>query len=536
MLLNEYKRNFFRLLNEGAAEMYRDSYYPEVDDYILEKIIEIDPESNGDDLSDFGKLLLKLNPQMSDFEQLRKDIDIFAKAVRNGAEVPDVKTVEELHYAAVDLANSNAHMTGDEVNAQEESLECPTVYSDGEYRVIDICNKDASQRGKIYVILKGSEKFSVIRMGSRLRITDAQDENVSKDMFPQEMLTVLTGVNESKNVRLSENELMNMLVEAVENKMSQSKKVNEAIIGSPEYFHNILTGSEKDTTVSGGRKGYSSGRKRGRKGYNVYRDFKHKLQLSCVLENYDIEIKNYRIEVTSKYIIECYDCYFTTDMTDYSKEDFIELKENIQNSAISKLNIDNNDFFIRFLNKHLLQIRIKRDKPTDMNESRLKKMISEAVKKSINEIMTGGPLRFSNDIVYGGKDWVIVKPSCWESSCVYGNDTHWCISSKVEDHKRFWDMYSENGEFYFLISKNGNRKYALYFGENGENIFLDATDREIEMPVLSEIGVEEEGVYEYFDSVHHLEDLGDDAGYDSELYENLSSDDVDDYDYDMYVK
>lgn len=248
MLLNEYKRNFFRLLNEGAAEMYRDSYYPEVDDYILEKIIEIDPESNGDDLSDFGKLLLKLNPQMSDFEQLRKDIDIFAKAVRNGAEVPDVKTVEELHYAAVDLANSNAHMSGDEVNAQEESLGCPTVYSDGEYRVIDICNKNAaayyckgtmwiwgandgnmfdqySQRGKIYVILKGSEKFSAIRMGSRLRITDAQDENVSKDMFPQEMLTALTGVNESKNVRLSENELMNMLAEAVENKMSQSKKV-----------------------------------------------------------------------------------------------------------------------------------------------------------------------------------------------------------------------------------------------------------------------------------------------------------------------
>lgn len=171
-----------------------------------------------------------------------------------------------------------------------------------------------------------------------------------------------------------------------------------------------------------------------------------------------------------------------------------------------------------------------------LTESKLKKMISEAVKKSINEIMTGGPLRFSNDIVYNGNDWVIVKPSCWESSCIYGNDTHWCISSKVKYHKRFWDIYSENGEFYFLISKNGNRKYALYFGEDGENIFLDATDREIEMPVLSEIGVEEEGVYEYFDSIHQLEALGDDAGYDSELYESLSSDDVDDYDYDMYVK
>lgn len=251
MLLNEYKRNFFRLLNEGAAEMYRDSYYPEVDDYILEKIIEIDPESNGDDLSDFGKLLLKLNPQMSDFEQLRKDIDIFAKAVRNGAEVPDVKTVEELHYAAVDLANSNAHMSGEEVNAQEKSLGCPTVYSDGGYRVISICNQEAavfygkgtmwiwsandgkmfdqySQKGKIFVILKGSEKYSVIKMGSRLRITDTQDEIVDKNMFPQEMLSAITNINESKSVILSEKELMNMLVEAVEKKMSQSKKLSEA--------------------------------------------------------------------------------------------------------------------------------------------------------------------------------------------------------------------------------------------------------------------------------------------------------------------
>lgn len=243
MILNEYKRTFFRLLNEGAAEMYRDAYYPEVDDYILEKIIEVDPESNGDDLSDFGKLLLKIKPQMSDFAQVKEDIAIYAKAARNGVDVPDVKTVEELHYAAVDLANSNAHMSGDELNAQEESLGCPTVYNNGGYRVIDICNKDAaahyakgttwiwganngemfdqySQRGKIYVIIKGNEKFSAIRLNNnRLRITNTQDDSVDKSQFPQEMLTALMGVNESKNVRLSENELMDMLVEAVENKM-----------------------------------------------------------------------------------------------------------------------------------------------------------------------------------------------------------------------------------------------------------------------------------------------------------------------------
>lgn len=353
--------------------MYRDSYYPEVDDYILEKIIEIDPESNGDDLSDFGKLLLKLNPQMSDFGQLRKDIEIFAKAVRNGAEVPDVKTVEELHYAAVDLANSNAHMSGDEVNAQEESLGCPTVYSDGEYRVIDICNKDAaayygkgtmwiwgandgnmfdqySQRGKIYVILKGSEKFSAIRMGNRLRITDAQDENVSKDMFPQEMLTALTGVNESKNVRLSEKELMDMLVEAVENKLNK-----------------ISNNFEKD--------------------------------IKCSFEN-----------------------------------------------------------------------------------------------------------------------WLIVKPSSWESSCFYGKDTEWCISMPISHSERIWEKYCKLGVFYFLINNSTNEKFAFFFSKDGfeHDEFIDSKGEEIySYHTLEDIGCDDTSAYEFFDNLGLLERLEDDGTIES---------------------
>lgn len=407
MLLNEYKRNFFRLLNEGAAEMYRDSYYPEVDDYILEKIIEIDPESNGDDLSDFGKLLLKIKPQMSDFAQVKDDIAIYAKAVRNGVDVPDVKNVEELHYAAVDLANSNAHMSGDELNAQEESLGCPTVYNNGGYRVIDICNKDAaahyakgttwiwganngemfdqySQRGKIYVIIKGNEKYSVIRLNNnRLRITNAQDDSVDKSQFPQEMLTALMGVNESKNIRLSENELMNMLTEAVEKKMAQKKK-------------------------------------------------------------------------------------------------------------------------------------------KQLTESKIKKMVSEAVRKSINEIMTGGPLMYSNDIKYVGDEWVIIKPSSFESAHIYGDGTQWCISAS----KRHWEAYAENGEFYFLITKNRDRKYIIYFSDRGA-YFNDADNNDIEQPVLQNIGIEDKGVYDFFNNIGKLHMLGEDLG--------LTEDDVDDYDYDLYV-
>lgn len=244
MILNEYRRNFYRLLNEGAAEMYRDSYYPEVDDYILEKIIEIDPDSNGDNLSEYGKLLLKLNPSMSDFAQLKQDIEIYAKADKNGVEVPEVKTVEELHYAAVDLSNANAHMSQDEISTMKQGLG-DTVFEDGNFKVYRITNSNAarefgkgtmwiwaanggkmfdeySQRGGIFVIetAKG-DRYSAIKMGKRLRITDTQDENVDKSKFPSELLNSLMGeMSESKKVKMSKKELINFLTEAVVRKIN----------------------------------------------------------------------------------------------------------------------------------------------------------------------------------------------------------------------------------------------------------------------------------------------------------------------------
>ena len=35
MDINNITRNFYRFLNEGRAEAFRDAYYPEIDDYIL---------------------------------------------------------------------------------------------------------------------------------------------------------------------------------------------------------------------------------------------------------------------------------------------------------------------------------------------------------------------------------------------------------------------------------------------------------------------------------------------------------------------
>lgn len=474
MLLNEYKRNFFRLLNEGAAEMYRDSYYPEVDDYILEKIIEIDPESNGDDLSDFGKLLLKLNPQMSDFKQLRKDIEIFAKAVRNGVEVPDVKTVEELHYAAVDLANSNAHMSGDEINAQEESLGCPTVYSDGEYRVIDICNKDAaayygkgtmwiwgandgnmfdqySQRGKIYVILKGSEKFSAIRMGSRLRITDAQDENVSKDMFPQEMLTALTGVNENKNVRLSENELMDMLVEAVENKMLNNSNNNNM--------------SKIKLTESRLKKMISEAVKKAINEIAI-NDAYTKFYQDIPQEDFDkivstLQSGNDNLLPETKWVLNL-----------YKRDSSVMMDLPKVNNIIKFFNRAKQRGMIKGMEGDLNRYKSISELGRFVNSLKMDDVMSPTRSEVRNYNNTNG----KNEIetVYQDGEWQVIIPKTFAASCYWGKGTSWDTAHRIQG-ERYFDYYSNMSPLYIFVNKQTGEKYQ-YHNEVG---LIDSNDHEV---------------------------------------------------------
>lgn len=220
------RRTFYRFLNEGKAEMYRDAYHPDIDDYILNKIIEIDPMSNGDDVSEYGKLLMKLKPSQSDIKQVGEDIAIYAKAVENGADVPemgDIKTIENLHYIAVDIINAKLHLNSDEMKSQEENFNCPLIFNDGGFKVLEI-NSDESaeyygggtmwpwagkssngtmfaqfgQGGKIYVIINETDgsKYSVMKRGSRLRITNTDDELVDKSIFPQELISVINSINE----------------------------------------------------------------------------------------------------------------------------------------------------------------------------------------------------------------------------------------------------------------------------------------------------------------------------------------------------
>lgn len=226
MEINEIRRTFYRFLNEGKAEAFRDAYYPEVDDYILNKIIEIDPESNGDDLSEWGKLLLKFNPTQSDIQQAGEDIAILAKATKVGKNVPNIsgiRSLEDLHYIAVDIANEKADMSDDEIQTQENSLNCPVVFDDGNFKVLEINTPECaehygkgtmwpwaaqgadggmfqqlSQRGKIFVVKNNTDNamYSLVKMGSRIRLTDVNDESLDKSVLPQELLATIMNINE----------------------------------------------------------------------------------------------------------------------------------------------------------------------------------------------------------------------------------------------------------------------------------------------------------------------------------------------------
>ena len=287
----EIRRTFFRFLNEGKAEMFRDAYYPEIDDYILNKIIEIDPESNGDDVSEWGKFIMKLKPTQSDIQQAGEDVAILFKARELGTEIPDLSSIqsfEDLHYIAVDIANSKGNMSADEIQNKEESLNCPIVFDDGGFRVLEMNSpecaehygkgtmwpwagqssegtmfQELSQRMKIYVVKNENDGnlYSLLKMGNRVRITNTNDEPVDKSMFPQEMITTIMNLNESTFdfYRQEDDESMyEQIAEGIVNALPENFNKTEGEIGNNDIknamnrvYSSIDNEDELDTKVKG---------------------------------------------------------------------------------------------------------------------------------------------------------------------------------------------------------------------------------------------------------------------------------------------
>lgn len=63
--------------------------------------------------------------------------------------------------------------------------------------------------------------------------------------------------------------------------------------------------------------------------------------------------------------------------------------------------------------------------------------------------------------LYEDSNYLIVKPLTYQSSCVYGKETKWCIASR--DTSGHWDNYIKNSLFVFVINKKSkDPKYSKF--------------------------------------------------------------------------
>jgi hypothetical protein len=63
--------------------------------------------------------------------------------------------------------------------------------------------------------------------------------------------------------------------------------------------------------------------------------------------------------------------------------------------------------------------------------------------------------------IYEDSNYLIVQPLTHNASCIYGRETKWCVASK--DSSRYFDDYTANSKFYYVINKKGrDGKYSKF--------------------------------------------------------------------------
>jgi len=83
------------------------------------------------------------------------------------------------------------------------------------------------------------------------------------------------------------------------------------------------------------------------------------------------------------------------------------------------------------------------------------------------------------DKIYEDDKFLVIKPKTEESSCKYGSNTKWCVTSKGSGH--FGRYTSGRQSLYFIINKakstNANySKVAIHFDDSGEMRYWDTQD------------------------------------------------------------
>ena len=85
--------------------------------------------------------------------------------------------------------------------------------------------------------------------------------------------------------------------------------------------------------------------------------------------------------------------------------------------------------------------------------------------------------------VFESENLLVVRPTSYESSCLYGAGTKWCTASKQSSNH--YENYSNTGALYYFITRGVNQsnrfyKVALFRNEVGINQWWDALDEKLD--------------------------------------------------------
>lgn len=111
------------------------------------------------------------------------------------------------------------------------------------------------------------------------------------------------------------------------------------------------------------------------------------------------------------------------------------------------------------------------------------------------------------------EDWIIIYPTTWRVSCFYGASTRWCTAERGSD-VNFNKYQTKTSSLFYLIPKKAPKfdipgyftdyqddeydlsKIALFISSEGNQVFYDASDADIQPDVMEElIGITFGGEY-----------------------------------------
>ncbi len=82
------------------------------------------------------------------------------------------------------------------------------------------------------------------------------------------------------------------------------------------------------------------------------------------------------------------------------------------------------------------------------------------VKKKVKQKELDKRAKQERDIVYNDDRWLVISPKSHLASCKYGAGTKWCVTTK--DSSSYWEKYSKNAIFYFILDKTKEETDPLY--------------------------------------------------------------------------